>query len=164
VRTPKYLIGIWLVIFGLTISGCTLFPKSTRPAPIRPRMKAPTQTLRPTPRGMMTPNPKVRTAPTKRTPGLSSVSKQSLLNEITRIEAAVKKGDWSMATRDTNTLGADMTRFRPNAPAGKTLREMGSFDATYLKLQANVRTKNKTATMSDLSRLRTDLNSLKKTS
>jgi hypothetical protein len=47
-----------------------------------------------------------------------------------------------------------MTRFRPTKSGGKSLREIASFDAIYTKMQADCKTRNKAATMKDLSRLR----------
>lgn len=166
-RTSKFLLGLWLMIFGLAISGCTLFPNN-RPAPIRPRaprIKAPMLTVRPGPTGMTTtPNPKVRTAPTKRIPGLGGISEKTLLQRVNRIEDAAQKNDWGMATRETNTLGMDITRFRSNAPKGKFLRELPSISATYTKLQANVRTKNKTAVMNNLKSMKSDLQKIQSNS
>ena len=148
-RASKFTLGIYLVIFSLAVTGCNLFPSSNKPkpAPIRPRVS---------------PAPRIIPSPIK-TPALTSVSKKHILNRITTIEAAVKKGEWSKASGETNRLGLDMGRFRPasGVSKGKSLRETARFDAIYVKLQADVKLKNKNMTLTDLKNLRNAMNSLK---
>lgn len=173
---------IWLVlsilILGAVTGGCNLFPNSnTRPAPVRPRNILNQRTIRVTPKARVTPKPgatpkpattprltnRTRPAPSKRIKGLSGISERSLLDRITRIEQAALRGNWGIANRNTNTLGLEMARFRPTRPGGKTLREIGSFDAIYAKLQADVRMKNRTAVFRDTRRLKAALSGMKKT-
>lgn len=162
---------VWLIISILVLSvaagGCNLFPNNnTRPAPVRPRNILNQRTVRMTPSpAPVTPNPnnRMRTAPSKRLRGLSSISEKNLLDRITRIEQAVLRGNWPIANKNTNTLGLEMTRFRPARSGGKTLREIGNFDAIYAKLQADVRLRNRTAVLRDTRRLKAALSSMRKT-
>lgn len=142
-RASKIILGIWLLIFSLAINGCTLFPSTnkTRPAPTRPKMTSPTK---------KTPTNKVRPAPTKRIPGTSTATEKDIRARLTKIDGSLKKDNWAEANRETNTLGADMGRFRPTASKGKSLRETANFSVMYAKLQADIKTKNKTAAMKDI--------------
>lgn len=164
---------VWLVIsvmvFSLVIGGCNLLPNNnTRPAPVRPRNILNQRTIR------ITPNPaprkpglnnRMRPAPSKRLRGISSISERSLLDRVTQIEQAALRRNWSRANRETNTLGLEMTRFRPTTTTskGKSLREMANFDAMYVKLQADCRLRNQTAVIRDTRRLKAALSGMRKT-
>ena len=102
-------------------------------------------------------------APTKGIPGISSVNEQNITARLTQVDNAIKKGDWATANNQTNTLGIDMTRFQPSGIKGKTLRETANFDAMYTKLQADVKTKNKTAAMKDIQSLQAAMKTVKPT-
>ncbi len=161
-HTSKIVLGIWLLVIALIIGGCSLFPTNkTRPAPVRPRMTSPKKA---------TPTPKlsgftrrVKPAPTKRLKGLSSLTAKRLVDRIDKISQAASRRNWSMATRETNTLGLEMGRFRSMTSKGKSLREIASFNAIYTKLQTDVRIKNKNAVIQDTRRLKTALSRLKRT-
>lgn len=177
-RTPKSILGIGIMVITLVIGGCTLFPNNqTRPAPVRPRATA-TPRSSPTPLGpiatrgpktiikgkkpTITPkSTKIRPAPV-RTPALSGVTEQHLVNRLVTINNAVTKNDWAVANREVNTLGTDMARYRPTRSKAKTLRDMASFDTIYVKLQADVKAKNKTAVMQDIKNMQKALRDLKK--
>lgn len=148
-RVQKFLIVLCVILFTLAFGGCNTTNK-TRPAPTRHKITAPTK--------------KVRPAPTKRTPGLATMTDKQIADRISKIETAVKSGNWSAATRETDTLGIDMTKFRPAAAKGKSLREMTSFSALYTRLQADIRMKNKTGAMNDLKRFKEQLPTVSKTS
>jgi len=154
VRTPKTILGISLLIISLAINGCTLFPSTnkTRPAPTRPKMTSPTK---------RTPSDKVRPAPTKRTPAISSMTEKEITDRLTKIDASLKKDDWAAVNKETNSLGGDMLRFRPTGAKGKSLRETANFDTLYAKLQADVKTKNKTAVMNDVKNLQNSMGNIK---
>jgi hypothetical protein len=96
-----------------------------------------------------TPSSKVRPAPTKRTPVVSSLTEKDITHRLTKMDDSLKKGDWTTVNNETNALGGDMMRFRPTGAKGKTLRETANFDVMYTKLQADVKTKNKTAVMKE---------------
>ncbi|HBE77835.1 MAG TPA: hypothetical protein DDW65_08615 [Firmicutes bacterium] len=153
-RTPKTILGISLLIISLAINGCTLFPSTnkTRPAPTRPKMTSPTK---------RTPSDKVRPAPTKRTPAISSMTEKEITDRLTKIDASLKKDDWAAVNKETNSLGGDMLRFRPTGAKGKSLRETANFDTLYAKLQADVKTKNKTAVMNDVKNLQNSMGNIK---
>jgi hypothetical protein len=152
VRAPKIILGIWLLIFSLAINGCTLFPSTnkTRPAPTRPKMTSPAKKA-----------PNVRPAPTKRIPGASTATEKDILGRLTKVEDSLKKNDWTAANRETNTLGADMGRFRPTASKGKSLRETANFSVMYSKLQVDIKAKNKTAAMKDIISIRDAMKGVK---
>jgi hypothetical protein len=97
--------------------------------------------------------------------GFSSVSERTLLDRIARIEQAATRGAWTLADRETNTLGLEMARFRPTTAHGKgrSLREMANFDAMYAKLQADCRLRNRNAVIRDTQRLKAALSSMRKT-
>ena len=145
-RKLTYLLGGCILILGLMVAGCNPTNK-TRPAPVRPKVTAPTK--------------KVRPAPTKRTPGLGTVTSKHISDRIAKIETAVKNGKWSEANSETNTLGMDMTKFTPSGVKGKSLRETTGFDSIYVKLQADVKVKNKKAALDDLKRLSEKLSTVK---
>ncbi|HEX7713724.1 MAG TPA: hypothetical protein VF531_06850 [Bacillota bacterium] len=172
-RTPKSILGIGIMVISLVIGGCSLFPSNqTRPAPVRPRATVSPRSS-PAPLGPIAtrgpkttikgkkPTTKVRPAPV-RTPGLSSVTDQHLVNRLVTINNAVTKNNWTVANREVNTLGTDMARFRPTRSKAKTLRDMASFDTIYVKLQADVKAKNKTAAMQDVKNMQNALRDLKK--
>jgi hypothetical protein len=139
---------ILLLTFSLTFAGCNLFPqRNTRPAPIRPNP---------------TVSPSATNAPTKNIPGTTSLTEKDLTKRINTVETAVKEGNWTKANKDGDKLGLDMTRYRPNAPNGKSLRDMSRFDVIYTKLQGDLKTKNKTGCMKDLTNLRNAMKDLKK--
>lgn len=149
-RYFKIGIMVLLITFTLALTGCNLFPEQkTRPAPVRP-----------TP----SPAPSTKNAPTKNIPGAKSLSEKSLLNRINAVESAVKENNWTKANSEGNTLGLDMTRYRPDAPNGKSLRDMSRFDVIYTKLQADLKTKNKSGCLKDLTNLRNAMKSLNKKS
>ncbi len=157
-RAPKIIIGVWLVIFSLAVSGCNLLPNNnnnTRPAPTRPKVTTPKKSP------MKTPTPKVRPAPTKRTPGLAAITEKHILDRLTKIESSIKTGTWSTANKETNRLGMDMTKFRPTGSKGKSLRETANFNVMYAKLQADVKTKNKTASLKDVRSIRDAMKNVK---
>jgi hypothetical protein len=156
-RASKIFLAIWLLIFSVMINGCTLFPSSnkSRPAPTRPRMTSPTKRA-PT-------NKAVRPAPTKRTPAVSSMTEKDITNRLTKIDDSLKKGDWAKANSETNTLGGDMMRFRPTGTKGKSLRETANFNVMYTKLQADVKTKNKTAVSNDIRSIKDAMKNIKPT-
>lgn len=149
----KMILAIWLVLFSLIINGCTWFPNNrTRPAPVRPNSPSPTNRIT-TP--LITPSPdRANTAPTKRIPGMSSITEKTLLSRISKIDKAAKEGNWTLANRETNTLGIEMARFSPPSAKGKALRDLANFNALYVKLQADVKTRNKTAVTQDTKKLR----------
>jgi hypothetical protein len=163
---------VWLLIsvlvFGLIIGGCSLFPSNkTRPAPVRPRNISNLRTIRMTPKptskipGV---NRRILPAPSKRIRGLSSISQRSLLDRITRIQQAATRGNWSLANRETNTLGLEMSRFRPSSTSkGRSLREMANFDAMYVKIQADCRLRNRMAVIRDAQRLKAALSGMRRT-
>lgn len=163
---------VWLIIsvlvFGLVIGGCNLFPSNkTRPAPVRPRNISNLRTIRMTPRptsGIPGVNKRFLPAP-KRIRGLSGISQRRLLDRITRIEQAATRGVWPLANRETNTLGLEMSRFRPTTTTskGRSLREMANFDAMYVKLQADCRLKNRMAVIRDTRRLKAALIGMRRT-
>ncbi len=149
----KILLGICLLFFGLVLGGCNMFPNNqTRPAPVRPRV-----TITPSP------TPNMKSTPTKRIKGLTSITENQLTSRVAKIEQAITKGNWSVANKETNTLGLEMAKFRPASAKGKTLKELADFDSIYAKLQADVKVNNKTAALQDIKRLRTALQELKKT-
>lgn len=153
-RVLKIFLGIWLLIFSLAFNGCTLFPSSnkTRPAPTRPKVTSPAKKA---------PSNQVRPAPTKRTPAVSSMTEKDITNRLTKIEDSLKKGDWSAVNGETNSLGGDMMRFRPTGTKGKSLRETANFNVMYTKLQADVKTKNKTAAMGDVRSIKNAMKNVK---
>ncbi len=161
------LLVIGVLVFSLVIGGCNLFPNNkTRPAPVRPRNISNVKPVRITPKPISrTPgiNQRTRTAPSKRIQGLSGISERSLLDRVTRIEQAASRGNWSLANRETNTLGLEMSRFRPTHSKGKALREIANFDAIYAKLQADTRLKNRDAVIRDTRSLKAALSDMKKT-
>jgi hypothetical protein len=134
------------ILLTLAFAGCNLFPQEdrARPAPVRPKQ---------------TPSP---TAPTKDLPGTKALSEKDLLGRITSIEKAVKANKWKKANSAGNQLGLDMARYRPDAPSGKSLRDISRFDAIYTKLQANLKTKNKAGCLKDLKNMRSAMKGLKK--
>lgn len=140
-HTSKIFLAIWLLIFSIIINGCTLFPSSnkTRPAPTRPKM----------------------TSPTKRTPAVSSMTEKDITNRLTKIEDSLNKGDWSKVNSETNSLGGDMMRFQPTESKGKSLRNTANFDVMYTKLQADVKTKNKTAVSKDVRSIKDAMKNIK---
>jgi hypothetical protein len=154
VRVLKIFLGIWLLIFSLAFSGCSLFPSNnkTRPAPTRPKVTTPTRRA---------PTNKVRPAPTKRTPVASSMTEKDITNRLTKVEESLNKNNWSTANSETNKLGGDMMRFRPTGAKGKNLRETANFDVMYTKLQADVKTKNKTAVMGDIRSIKNAMKNIK---
>ncbi|MGE5604955.1 MAG: hypothetical protein ACM3YE_04600 [Bacteroidota bacterium] len=144
----KILLGVLMLVLSIAVIGCNWFTDNqTRPAPVRPRNPTPTRNINP--------------APTKRTPGASALTEKQLLDRINRIEAAAKKGDWSVCNRETNLLGVDMTRYRPSTTNGKSLRNIGTFDAAYAKLQADAKSKNRPAVIRNCDKLRDDLKRIK---
>lgn len=147
-RHLKIWFTILIITFTLALTGCNLFPQDrTRPAPIRP-----------TP----IPSPLTTKSPTKNIPGAKSLSEKDLLNRIATVEKAVKANNWDKANSEGNGLGLDMARYRPDAPDGKSLRDMSRFDVIYTKLQANLKIKNKAGCLKDLLNLRNAMKSLKK--
>jgi hypothetical protein len=154
-HTSKIFLAIWLLIFSIMINGCTLFPSSnkSRPAPTRPRMTSPTKRA-PT-------NKMVRPAPTKRTPAVSGMTEKDITNRLTKIENSLNKGDWSKVNSETNSLGGDMMRFQPTGSKGKSLRNTANFDVMYTKLQADVKTKNKTAVSKDVRSIKDAMKNIK---
>lgn len=144
-RTPKILLGIWLVVFALVLNGCNWFtgPK-TRPAPIRRATPMPTRNIKTTP----------GTTPGKTSPGVGSLSEKQLIDRVDKIEQAARGSNWTVANREVNSLGMDMTRFRPATAKGKSLREMARFDGLYVKLQTDVKTKNKAALTTDAKKIK----------
>ncbi len=140
-HTSKIFLAIWLLIFSIIINGCTLFPSSnkSRPAPTRPKM----------------------TSPTKRTPAVSSMTERDITNRLTKIEDSLSKGDWSKVNSETNSLGGDMMRFQPTGSKGKSLRNTANFDVMYTKLQADVKTKNKTAVSKDVRSIKDAMKNIK---
>lgn len=139
---------ICFLILSLTISGCNWFgDNQTRPAPVRPRIA--------------TPIPNTEKAPTKKIPGTTKLTEKQLLERIEKVETAAKKGDWSVCNRETNLLGTDMTRYSPSTTDGKSLMNIATFDSTYAKLQADVKSKNRPAVIRDLQKLRDDLKRIK---
>ncbi len=140
-HTSKIFLAIWLLIFSIMINGCTLFPSSnkSRPAPTRPKM----------------------TSPTKRTPAVSSMTERDITNRLTKIEDSLNKGDWSKVNSETNSLGGDMMRFQPTGSKGKSLRNTANFDVMYTKLQADVKTKNKTAVSKDVRSIKDAMKNIK---
>lgn len=170
------LLVISLLVFSLVIGGCSLFPTDkTRPAPVRPRKTTSPTIGKITPTPISTPvrklsgvNQKMRPAPMRPMPskqlkGITVVTEKNLHDRVTRIERAAARKDWLMAKRETNTLGLEMTRFRPITAKGKSLREIASFDAIYARLQTDCRLQNQTAVRQDTERLRMALSGLKKT-
>ncbi|MGE5581788.1 MAG: hypothetical protein ACM3X9_04535 [Bacillota bacterium] len=155
-QLSKLVLGVWLLIFSLAVNGCTLFPSSnkTRPAPTRPKTTSPVKYK----------TPKVRPAPTKRTPGVSALTEKDINDRLSRIDAAVKRGDWSGANRETNALGIDMARYRPTGAKGRTLRDTANFNVMYTRLQADVKTKNKTACEKDVRNLQDTMKSIRTSS
>ena len=154
-RASKLFLAIWLLIFSVFINGCSLFPSSnkSRPAPTRPKVTSPTKRA-PT-------NKAVRPAPTKRTPAVSSMTEKDITNRMTKIEGSLNKGDWSKVNSETNSLGGDMMRFRPTGPKGKSLRDTANFNVMYAKLQADVKTKNKTAVSRDVRSIKDAMKNIK---
>jgi hypothetical protein len=141
VRFPKRLLAVLLVGFSLTFTGCDWFnTNKTRPAPVRPRMRAPQQSPAP-----------------NQTPRITGITEKQLRDRIDRVEREVRNGRWAAANRETNALGTDMTRFRPTRSRAKSIREIASFNTIYVKLQADVKTRNRPAVMRDLSNLRNAL-------
>ncbi len=140
-HTSKIFLATWLLIFSIMINGCTLFPNSnkSRPAPTRPKM----------------------TSPTKRTPAVSGMTEKDITNRLTRIENSLNKGDWSKVNSETNSLGGDMMRFQPTGSKGKSLRNTANFDVMYTKLQADVKTKNKTAVSKDVRSIKDAMKNIK---
>jgi hypothetical protein len=144
----KIFLSVALLIFSANLTGCNwLNDNQTRPAPVRPREPTPTRNI--------------RQAPTKRTPGAAALTEKQLLDRISRIEEAAKKGDWSVCNRETNLLGVDMTRYRPSSSNGKSLRNIATFDAAYAKLQADAKSKNRPAVIRNCDKLRDDLKRIK---
>lgn len=144
----KKLLGVLMLVFSIAVTGCNWFTDNqNRPAPVRPRNPTPTRNI--------------RQAPTKRTPGASALTEKQLLDRIDRIEAAAKKGDWSVCNRETNLLGVDMTRYRPSTTDGKSLMNISTFDAAYAKLQADAKSKNRSAVIKNCDKLRDDLKRIK---
>lgn len=144
----KILLGVGMIVLSTAFTGCNWFTDNeTRPAPVRPRVPTPTRNINP--------------APTKRTPGASALTEKQLLDRIQRIETAAKKKDWSVCNRETNLLGADMTRYRPSTTDGKALRNIATFDTTYTKLQADAKSKNRPAVIRNCDKLRDDLRRIK---
>lgn len=138
-RNVKILSLTVLISLSATVCGCNLFPgnRTTRPAPIRP-------------------------TPTKNMQSLKAISENDLLKRVSSIEQAVKKNSWSTANSNTNNLGVDMARLRPTKSDGKSLRDMTRFNLIYSKLQADVKTKNKSGCLRDTKNLRNALQDLKK--
>jgi hypothetical protein len=137
-----------LVAFTLIVSGCNLFPQQrTRPAPARP-----------TP----TSSPFAKDSSPRNFSHAKSLSEKDLMDQINSVEKAVKENNWNKANRDGDVLGLDMTRYRPDAPDGKSLRDLSRFDVIFTKLQANLKTKNKAGCIRDLNNLREELKGLKK--
>ncbi len=135
----KRLLAVLLVVLSLTFTGCDWFnTNKTRPAPVRPRMKAPLRSP----------------APTQKALRATSITEKELRARIDTIEKEIKRSNWAVANRETNLLGTDMGRFRPTKSPGKSLREIASFDTIYVKLQADVKSKNKMASLKDVTRLR----------
>lgn len=161
------LLVISVLVFSLISGGCSLFPSDkTRPAPVRPRNISNLKSIRFTPKPankMPGVNKRTRQAPTKRLRGFSGISERSLLDRITRIEQAAARRSWSLANRETNTLGLEMARFRPPASKGRSLREIARFDAIYARLQADCRLRNQAAVIRDARKLRAELSGLRKT-
>lgn len=149
-RKLKYILGGCILLLGLAMAGCNPVNNNTRPAPVRPKVTNPTKNVRP--------------APTKRTPGLQAVTAKHIADRIVKIETAVKNNKWAEANSETNTLGLDMTKFKPTGIKGKSLRETAGFDTMYVKLQADVKAKNKTAALDDLKRMSQKLTTIKTTS
>lgn len=144
----KKLLGVLMLVFSIAVTGCNWFTDNqNRPAPVRPRNPTPTRNI--------------RQAPTKKTPGASALTEKQLLDRIDRIEAAARKGDWSVCNRETNLLGVDMTRYRPSTTDGKSLRNISTFDAAYAKLQADAKSKNRPAVIRNCDKLRDDLKRIK---
>jgi hypothetical protein len=143
VRFNKYLMIIGATILILTVSGCDWFNggNQSRPAPVRPRME----------------NPMRSPAPTKRVPGISSVTEKSLLQRIGRTETEVRRGNWPGANREVDRLGLEMARFRPTKSRGKSLREIASFDTIYTRLQGDCKIRNRSSALRNLDRLRDTL-------
>lgn len=141
---------IFLVASLFALTGCDLFRQdnTTRPAPVRP-----------TP----APAPRLNPAPTKNTPGINSLSEEELMRTLSQLEAAVKDDNWDEANRTADTLGIDMARYRPDRPDGKSLRDISEFNVIYTKLQADVKTRNKQATLNDIQNLKRSLTDLNKT-
>ncbi len=143
----KVLLSVVMLVLSISITGCNWFTDNqTRPAPVRPRV---------------TPTPKVSPVPTKKTPGASALTERQLMDRIDRIEAAAKKGDWSVCNRETNLLGVDMTRYRPSSSNGKSLRNIATFDGAYAKLQADAKSKNRPGVIRNCDKLRDDLKRIK---
>ena len=152
-RYSKRLLMVLVVtILSLSFAGCNWFTpqKKSRPAP--PRLASPRPMA---PSGPTTPN-RPMTSPGK-APGLTSISQKDLVRRLDTIERAAHSGNWAEANRETNSLGLDMGRVRPKKAAGKSIREMANFDALYVKLQGNVKVKNKNACVSDVRKLRESL-------
>ncbi len=144
----KMLLGVWLLVLIVAITGCNWFTgNQTRPAPVRPRVTSPT--------------PKTSPVPTKNIPGTTAITEKHLYNRLNRIESAAKKRNWPICNRETNLLGTDMTRYRPSSHRGKSLKNIAAFDATYAKLQANVKSRNHPAVVRDVNKLRDDLRRIK---
>jgi len=89
------------------------------------------------------------------------MTEKNITNRLTKIEGSLKKDDWSIANSETNKLGGDMMRFRPTGPKGKSLRETANFNVMYTKLQADIKTKNKTAAMGDVRSIKDSMKSIK---
>lgn len=146
----KSSVVIFIVSSLLALTGCDLFRQNdtTRPAPVRPNPS---------------PSPQIDQAPTKNTPGINSLSEEDLMQTLSDLEKAAKGGNWDRANRNADTLGIDMARYRPDRPDGKSLRDMTEFNVIYTKLQADVKTRNKEATLKDIQNLKRSLNDLNKT-
>lgn len=145
-KLKRILLGAWLLVSIIAISGCNWFTgNQTRPAPVRPRVTI----------------PKTSPTPTKKIPGATALTEKQLQDRLSRIETAAKKDDWSVCNRETNLLGTDMTRYRPSSSNGKSLKNIATFDTTYAKLQADAKTKNRPAVVKDVNKLRDDLKRIK---
>jgi hypothetical protein len=89
------------------------------------------------------------------------MTEKEITDRLTKIDASLKKDDWAAVNKETNSLGGDMLRFRPTGAKGKSLRETANFDTLYAKLQADVKTKNKTAVMNDVKNLQNSMGNIK---
>jgi hypothetical protein len=143
-------LAITLVLtLALVFGGCNTTKQ--RPAPIRPK-------------ATMSPSVSPTGSPsgtTKRLPGVSKVSKKDIESRLVKIEDHVKKGNWSVANREVNSLGGDMARFYPSSAKGKSLREMAVMDTDYGKLQLDVKTKKKDSALKNCTKIRKTLGTVK---
>lgn len=148
----SFMAGFLSIFLFAAIPGCPQArEQEPRPAPVRP---APIRT-RPAP-GRQTPvrPAPVRPAPTERVPGVSSVSPKTLMTRVNRIRTAVRRNNWAQANRETNTLGADLTRIRGDQQ-DTGITEMAALNTEYARLQASVKARNRVNTMANLERMDT---------